>query len=349
MKLQGRYLDEFLAGKKNNLDIIRFLAASLVILSHAYPLTIGHNATEPFGLFTNSQSTFGSLAVSIFFIISGFLITQSFERSKDIVRFSKARIFRIIPGLVVVVSLSVFILGPIFTTLNLVEYFTNPQTYEYLRTIFMYHIQYDLPGVFESNTAPVSVNGSLWTLWYEFLFYGVVGFLGVIRLLHKQTVIVAFIASTVLFHFGHGGYYTDLFRYFSAGMLFYLFRGKILQNVWLALLSLVIVFISAKLGKFNYLFPIFGGYFIFYIGYASKITLHHFSKYGDFSYGIYIYAFPVQQMVVNLFHNDITPLQNFIISYPITLCFAIASWHLVEEKALKLRNVALVKSIMSVH
>ncbi|WP_071393482.1 acyltransferase family protein [Bacillus tuaregi] len=348
MKLQGRYLEEFLSGRKNNLDIIRFLAASLVILSHAYPLTIGHNATEPFGLFTHSQSTFGSLAVGVFFIISGFLITQSFDRTKDLVRFSQARIFRIIPGLMAVVTISVFIVGPIFTTLNPIEYFTHPQTYDYLRTIFMYPIQYDLPGVFETNTAPISVNGSLWTLWYEFLFYGVVGLLGAAKLLNKRIVIVSVVASTILFHFGQGGYYTDLFRYFGMGMLFYLYRARIVQNGWVAFFSFLVVVMSAKLGHFNYIFPIFGSYFIFYIGYASRITLQHFGKYGDFSYGIYIYAFPIQQMVVYFFNNEITPLQNFIISYPITILFAIASWHLVEKKAMKLRNVVLVKSSMSV-
>lgn len=335
---KGRYLDECSNTKKNNLDFIRFVAAVLVIFSHAYPLTTGNNGSELFAVLTNGQMTFGHLAVITFFIISGFLITQSFDRSKDIVKFMKARILRIFPGLIVVVFLAAFVLGPFFTTLSLKDYLFNYQTLQYLTTISLYWIHYDLPGVFQNNVYPVAVNGSLWTLYYEFVFYIVVGVLGVSRLLNKWVLIVGFVVCTILFYLSIGSEYVNLFRYFCAGMLFYVYRKKIILNFWLAILSLVLLLISVEFGYLKFFFPIFGSYLIFYFAYQSKVNLHNFGKYGDFSYGIYIYAFPVQQIVTYYYGEGITPLTNFLISLPFTLIFAVLSWHLVEKYALRLKN-----------
>ncbi|WHY76922.1 acyltransferase [Neobacillus sp. WH10] len=348
MFLKGRNIDECINARKNNLDIIRFFAATLVIFSHAYPLTYGNNGSEPFAIFTNGEMTFGELAVSIFFVISGFLITQSFVRSNDPVKYFKARSLRIFPGLIFCVLLSVFILGPIFTELSLMDYFKNRDTYEYMSTITLYLIQYDLPGVFQTNVWPTAVNGSLWTLWYEFFFYIVVAILGVTRLLDRRFVLACFILSSIVYFMGIGGFYSDLFRYFSAGMVFYLYRKQIKLNGWFAILSLVIVILTAKFGFFDYALSIFGTYLIFYIAFDTRLKLENFGKYGDFSYGIYIYAFPFQQIMVYIFHNQLSPLKNFLYSFPVTLLFAIVSWHLVEKRALKYKNVSF-KALFSKH
>jgi peptidoglycan/LPS O-acetylase OafA/YrhL len=338
--LKGRYIDQCIDSRKNNLDIIRFLAATFVLFSHAYPLTIGHNGSEPFAVFTVGQMTFGELAVAIFFVISGFLITQSFDRSKNVSYYVKARILRIFPGLIFCVLLSVFILGPIFTDLSTVDYFKNRETLDYFKTITLYWLQFDLPGVFSANIWPGAVNGSLWTLWYEFFFYIVVAVLGITRLLDKRIVILGFVLATALDVMGRGGFYTDLFRYFSAGMVFYLFRKQIKLNIWAALVSFIILAITMKMGHFVYAFSIFGTYLIFYLAFETKLKLHSFGKYGDFSYGIYIYAFPIQQIMTHLFENQLTPWQNFLYSFPFTLLLAIASWYLVEKRALKYKNVS---------
>ena len=118
MFLKGKYIDQCIDSRINNLDIIRFIAATLVVFSHSYPLTLGNNGSEPFAVFSNGQMTFGELAVSIFFVISGFLITQSYDRSKDLIYYMKARTLRIFPGLIFCVILTVFLLGPFFTRLK---------------------------------------------------------------------------------------------------------------------------------------------------------------------------------------------------------------------------------------
>lgn len=338
--LKGRNLDELMNERKNNFDIIRFIAATLVIFSHAYPLT-NNPGIEPFGVISNGLMSFGGLAVKIFFVISGFLITQSFDRSKDVVSYAKARILRIFPALIVVVLLSVFVLGPIFTTVSLKNYFSDPQTFNYFKTLTLYKMEYYLPGVFQF-TPNKAINGSLWTLWYEFFFYIVVGVLGVTRLLNKKMVIGGFILATILFHLGRGNFYTDLFRYFGAGMLFYLFRKNIIHNGWLALLSFIVLALTIKTHYFNYTLTIFGTYIIFYLSFHRNLKFYGFGKYGDFSYGIYIYAFPIQEMIVYLCHNRFSPLENFLIAFPITLVFAIASWHIIEKNALKLKKKRVI-------
>nr|WP_295972281.1 acyltransferase [uncultured Bacillus sp.] len=344
MFLSGKTVDLCIDERKNNLDFIRFVAATCVIFSHAYPLTTGNNASEAFAVFSKGQMTLGELAVSIFFVISGFLITQSYDRSKDPIYYFKARVLRIFPGLIFCVFLTILLLGPIFTELSVKDYFKNRETFDYLKTITLYWIQYDLPGVFQTNVWPVAVNGSLWTLWYEFFFYIVVAALGVVRLLDKRVVLVGFILASALYFLGIGGLYTDLFRYFGAGMVVYLFRKHIKMNGWMAIISLIILMITVKMGYFVYAFTIFGTYLIFYFAFDTRVKLQNFGKYGDFSYGIYIYAFPIQQIMSYLFHNQLTHWENFLLAFPFTLLFAIISWYLVEKRALKYKKV-MFKSI----
>lgn len=340
MFLKGNNIEHFIANRKNNLDIIRFLAASLVLFSHAYPLTTGNNGSEPFAILTNGEMTFGELAVAIFFIISGFLITQSFDRSKNPINYFKARSLRIFPGLIFCVLLSIFLLGPILTKLSVKDYFANRETYDYLKTITLYWLQYDLPGMFPENIWPGAVNGSLWTLWYEFFFYIVVAVLGVTRMLNKRIVLFGFILATALYFLGRGAFYTDLFRYFGAGMVFYLYRKHIKLNGFIALLSLIILILTARNGYFEYSLSVAGTYLIFYFAFASKVKFYNFGKYGDFSYGIYIYAFPIQQIMTQAFNNQITPLENFLLSFPVTLIIAIISWHMIEKQALKYKKAS---------
>jgi peptidoglycan/LPS O-acetylase OafA/YrhL len=349
-------LNSFLESRKNNFDIIRFFAAVLVIFSHSYPLTMGHDKLEPLMKLTNNQTGFGHLSVIIFFIISGFLITQSFDKSQNLLHYSKARILRIFPALIVLLLLTVFVLGPLLTTLSLGEYFTNFDTWKYLiLNISLIGVQYDLPGVFENNIFPTSVNGSLWTLWFEFFFYIIVAFLGALKILNKKVVLVAFISCLVFsfvepvfngnFLFGFLFKYVSLFIYFGAGMLFYLFRNEIKIDFRLALFSIINIIIWTYLGYFDYAFPIFGTYLIFYISLQTKISFHNFTKHGDFSYGLYIFAFPIQQIVTLSFDNQLTPIGNFLFSFPISLILSILSWHLIEKKALMLKKTNLLKKI----
>lgn len=122
----------------------------------------------------------GPLGVFIFFTISGYLVSESWDRDPHLLRFFQRRLLRILPGLAVCVLLTVGVLGPLLTTLPLADYFSNPHTLGYLRTIGLY-ITYYLPGVFDGNRYPNAVNGSLWSLPVEFLMYIVVALVGVLH------------------------------------------------------------------------------------------------------------------------------------------------------------------------
>lgn len=122
----------------------------------------------------------GPLGVFIFFAISGFLVSESWDRDPHLLRFFQRRLLRILPGLTVCVLLTVGVLGPLLTTLPLSDYFANQHTLGYMRTIGLY-VTYYLPGVFDSNRYPNAVNGSLWSLPVEFLMYVIVALIGVLH------------------------------------------------------------------------------------------------------------------------------------------------------------------------
>jgi peptidoglycan/LPS O-acetylase OafA/YrhL len=336
--------------RSNNFDAIRFLAASAVIFSHSYPVTTGNDNKEVLYILSKGQITCGSIAVAIFFTVSGFLICYSWEKSNSTITFLKSRILRIFPGLFFVLLFAMFILGPLVTDLPLKYYFFNIKTYTYIESITLHNIQqYYLPGVFIHNiyhpiVGPI-VNASLWTLEYEFLFYIIVAILGIIGALRKSSVLgffIIFFALPVTLRYIHLSPWCfntmELFRYFAAGMIFYLFRMYIPLNRYLAFLSASILILLLFIGKFVEIFPLPGSYLIFYFAFSKNIKLYSFAKYGDFSYGLYIYSFPIQQTITFYFHNDIYPLANFIFSYPIVLTFAIISWHIIERPFLKLKN-----------
>ena len=146
-------------GRKNNLDLIRFIAAAMVIFAHSFPLTLGEGCAGPLTRFSHGQMSFGNLAVCIFFLFSGFLITKSVLHRTTAKAFFSARIVRLFPPLIAVVLVCTFVLGPAMTELPAGEYFASAQTWKYLGNICLLLI-HELPGVFTHNPYDASVNGA---------------------------------------------------------------------------------------------------------------------------------------------------------------------------------------------
>lgn len=345
-----RYLSDCINTRKNNLDFIRFFAASLVIISHAFPLTTGTDKHELMVLFTHNQLTLGRFAVAVFFIISGFLITASYDRSHDIRRFVRARFLRIFPGLAVVVLLTAFVLGPMVTSMPLAGYFREHQTYKYLATMFLRNSD-ALPGVFVTNPYPGAVNGSLWTLFFEVLCYCIVAVMGIVGLLKRQPILVVFLLVMLVplpacwtWHRWHMSTMLGFTKLFTSGMLCYVYRDHIRLSKWLALIALVGLLISTQLGGLDRLLPVFGTYLVMYCAFTPCGNLWNFAKHGDFSYGMYIYAFPIQQTIVHMSGGKISPEFNMLISFPFVLLFAALSWHIVEKKCLRRKTAGKAAS-----
>jgi peptidoglycan/LPS O-acetylase OafA/YrhL len=344
-------LSDLASGRNNNFNLLRMIAASAVLISHAYPISMGERAIEPLEYLLGM--TLGTLAVITFFAISGFFISQSFDHRRSLVGFCIARILRIYPGLMVVLILTLLVLGPIFTSITQSAYFSDHATLLYLpRNLTLRWLQYDLPGVFRDNPYPAAINGSLWSLFYEVVCYGmVVVVVGMVGLTKRSWCFGVFLgiyalgyltSKPIISHDHTSGLLVNFHQLtlpFVLGMAVYQFR------YFLPLSSLVSVSVgsAAVLTYHTSWFPesfvFFWCYLIFYLGYLPGRLLRFYNHIGDYSYGMYIYAFPCEQIVVALW-KGISPLGLMIMSFPATLALAVLSWHLVEKRALARRSVA---------
>jgi len=320
--------------RANSFDLIRLLAATWVLIAHSSPLR-GHEETSFLGYDNVSK-----IAVYIFFAISGYLITQSWVADPNPYRFSMRRALRVFPGLICVVLLSVFVLGPVGTTLPVGKYFATRGTWGYLRNITL-SVRYHLPGVFTENVGETSVNGSLWTLPLEVMMYGGVLVLGRLRLLTWWVALLVacgLAAGALLLGPTHPRYgLCDLGVYFWLGAVLYLARDH-LPLRWPIGAALVVV---AALCAYRPLFHVVAWVAIPYVVLLVSLTRLPGAgltrKFGDFSYGIYIYAFPVQQVVVWRGGARLSAAQNLLWVLFFTFMLAAASWHWIESPALKLK------------
>lgn len=320
--------------RANSFDLIRLLAATWVLVAHSVPLR-GHPEASFLGYDNVSK-----IAVYVFFAISGYLITQSWVADPSPFRFSVRRALRVFPGLICVVVLSVFVLGPVVTTLPLGKYFATRGTWGYLRNIAL-SVRYQLPGVFTNNVGETSVNGSLWTLPLEVMMYGGVLVLGRLRLLtwwSALTVACGLGAGALLLGPTHPRYgLCDLGVYFWVGAALYLARDRFPLR-WPVAAALVVV---AALCAYRPIFHVMAWVAIPYLVLLVSLTRLPGAgltrKFGDFSYGIYIYAFPVQQAVVWRNGAELSSGRNLIRVLFFTFMLAAASWHWIESPALRLK------------
>lgn len=332
--------------RENNFNIIRFVAAIMVIYGHMYYL-IGSNPKSYFGM------PVSSIGVKIFFLISGYLIMQSYIRDTNILRYAIRRFFRIVPGLIGVVLFSILIVGPLFTTLPLGDYFRDPLTKIYLRNI-LFFINYNLPGVFAENIYPNAVNGSLWSLPVEVFMYIMLPFIiSIFRKLPKKPVILCLAIIMEGINIGRQVFFSDLrvviygsnvidalalIPYFFVGMLFCFDEMKRYLNFQLATALMLVgmmLDVSGKKGELVLFFIL--PYFIFSFAFAENPYFKKCFSKNDYSYGLYLYGFVIQQVLVNKLAYLGLSLNIFmILSTVVTMFFAVLSWHLIEKPCQKL-------------
>lgn len=329
--------------RTNNFNIIRFLAAFLVIYGHMSFLT----GNSPALLFFQPVST---VAVKVLFVISGYLVTKSFLSDPDLPRYLVRRSFRIFPALAVVVLLSAFVLGPLVTRLSVAEYFANSRTWEYLSNILLRPV-YALPGVFESNPYPNAVNGSLWTLPAEFLTYLLLppillipGKVGSVRLASALATVVTLTLSILYLTVFPGArcvvWGSNLFQmlpllpYFFVGSLYSLPALRRLLRLQFAL-PLALIAAIAKTGAAANEVLVFLALPYLTLAFAlceAPIFSRWFAK-SDFSYGLYLWGFPVQQLLLYLFPAWIGwgDWRLAWLCFAAALAFAVPSWYLAER------------------
>ena len=320
----------------NNFDTLRILAALAVLVSHAFALTTGSDAADPLFRLTGGEATIGGTAVCVFFAISGSLITRSFLRSNDAATFLAARALRLYPALVVMLIVLALIAGPLLTTLPLAAYLDHPATLRHLAVnLSLLASEPGLPGVFETLPFPRSVDGSLWTLPHEVRCYAVVLLLGLTGLLRRGPLIL--LPALALILFAARTWAPDatpwFYTAFAAGMAFTCLRPPL--NGWAALACALLCLASVKLGGFRIVTATFGSYAILWLALAPRVRLPDLARFGDVSYGLYIWAFPVQQLTIHLLGTKGGWALNVAVSLPIALALAWLSWRYVESPAMQ--------------
>jgi peptidoglycan/LPS O-acetylase OafA/YrhL len=251
--------------RHNNFDVLRLVAAISVMFSHAFLIAEGTQRHEPLIVLTGNQAILGLCGVFVFFAISGFLVTQSFEETGDPLQFLAKRALRIFPGLFVALLLSAFVLAPIVSTLEPGAYFRRAELYQYvLSNILLSQRVHELPGVrFVANSVGLEINGSMWTLRWEFLMYLMVLVLGAMRLLCLPVMLgllalgLACWQFTALARLDGWGW---LLGFFAAGMVLYRLRATRIFDGRVALIALAGLVLSVPLRQFTPLFPLFGCY-----------------------------------------------------------------------------------------
>ena len=330
----------------NSFDTLRLFFAVLVIFSHSYALGRGSNDTEPLSVLTHGQITFGNVSVWAFFVISGFLIAQSWTRSPNPLKFLKRRVSRIYPG---------FIVAALLMALVVVPFAVDPAARQpfaignfVLQTLRLQ--VFKVAPVFVHNAQPNALNGSLWSVPFEFWCYIGILLMGLTGVLRRRWPVVAIFAAVIAWHlylsitgwipggkvlgliFGFPLFWAIVLPFFLAGSLFHLFGGTALLRKPLMIVAFAILAASNFIPNgLLVTLPICGAYLLLGLAYLPWLRPLNLARFGDFSYGTYLYAYPIQQLIVKFNGGAMDPLKLFLLAAPISIGVGALSWFLIER------------------
>ena len=321
-------------------DMLRLFLSLAIVLFHCWETSYG----GPEGIDPIVAFPLSACILPVFFGLSGFLVAGSALRANSVQVFFVFRVLRLAPALITEVTLSALILGPLVTSVDLGAYFSDPRFYAYFGNIIG-HIHFVLPGVFEHNPKAGIVDINLWTLRPEFFCYLIMLGLLSFKLVSKRSLVFLAALMTVAIplavssgrlspHWGHAMVYA-----FVMGALAYLYRDKIVLD-WRLFVGCMVA--SLLLNKYApapmlHLSVPTLTYCMVYIG-MQRVPAPWPLNQGDYSYGIYLYGFPIQQTLVQSFPQLRYPWLLFVVAVPIIVGFAAFSWHVIEKPALALRK-----------
>lgn len=338
--------DKFDEGHASGFDYLRIFLAICVLCVHSFSTSYG----KPIEALVFSPPLRGvtTLVLPMFFSLSGFLVAASLIRTQSIIRFLGLRALRLIPALAVEITLSALLLGPLFTTLPLSTYFADSEFQTYFLNI-LGDVHFLLPGLFRDNPYYQAINISLWTIPYELDCYIALTAIAILRIIKRRHLFLALIIFWHIFIFAQdsifgAGLSVDsslpsriLFLNFLDGVLLFVFAKNIPVSGIMTAASLVLSFIMLNLPYA----PYFASFLIAHgtVGLGLlKIPKNRLIASGDYSYGIYLYAFPIQQLYAHLFPKLHSWYFNILFALPVTFIFAAFSWHAVEKHVLKLKK-----------
>ncbi|MGE4411205.1 MAG: acyltransferase family protein [Sphingobium sp.] len=341
-----RISDEWLKADRNNLTLVRLILASSVIISHSYWFVYGVEGEDSFSQFLGRPIS--GFAVDGFFFLSGFLVYRSLIRRHDIGDFLKARLARLWPALFVSVSFTA-LAGLLFTSaMGWSDYFRGATGAFLLRNLLLQGGAYTLTGV-SCGEGPCVVNGSLWTIAWEVRCYVLLALLLPLGLAGERVmarvVLPLTFAGALLWHVvPHPGpevggvfYNLDmadrLWTMFALGIAAYIFRDRLVLSWWIALGLLAATLVENRMGIDLHIHSLLTGYVVLCAGFLTARTGAVSGRWPDYSYGIYIYAFPVMMLIgssLTFTHYGLLALASALATLPL----AALSWHYVEKPVL---------------
>jgi peptidoglycan/LPS O-acetylase OafA/YrhL len=322
----------------NSLNAIRLLLAGLVVVQHSWALGLGRPAPEPFGL------DLGATAVAGFFTISGYLISGS-RLSTAALPFAWKRFLRIYPGYWVAIGVTAFGLAPIGARLGGGSYSINSAAHFALANVTSWRV----PSIGTTLTTvpyPQVWNGSLWTIFFEILCYIGIGVLYAVPAAKQRPeitltlFIAASIATILVPHVTQSARpetVAQLGAFALAGATLRMYRGRIPMRPWIASAAVVVFLALSWVGAFHTLAPLPFAYLLLWLG--ARLPLQSIGRRNDYSYGLYIYAFPVQQILAVMDVGRFGAFAFLVASALAVSPLAVASWWLIEKPAMTMRTV----------
>jgi peptidoglycan/LPS O-acetylase OafA/YrhL len=332
-------------GRTTGFDYLRLILASAIILWHGIATSYGQ-AVE-LGFWRSPIGVAYHFVLPMFFALSGFLVCGSLDRCPTLISFFALRVLRIVPALAMEVLLSALLLGPALTVLPAGAYFADARLHAYFLNMIG-DIHYVLPGLFVTNPVGNTVNAQLWTMPYELMCYLALGGLALSGLLKRRVAFLAFTLLTQAIWAWHAIALGDtgssngasgevLVVAFLGGLLIHLYRDRIVLHAGLfAAVTAIAVWLST-LPHGAYYLPLPAAYMVVYLGLLNP-PLAPLIRSGDYSYGLYLYGYPLQQAVAWLGPPARHWWINVGIALPAALLVAVGSWHLLERRALALRR-----------
>jgi len=334
-----RYLGDFDGRRDNNFTLVRILFALMVLFGHSYH--ISGNGYDPISKLIVPYPWLGDVAVGGFFAISGFLVTASFA-SRSATQYVLSRSVRIYPAIVVYCIVAILIVGPLGSSVGPAQYFAT-QPFNYLKNALLWSWHVNLPYNFLSNPFPGSTNGSMWTLPIEMRSYGLVltlGLLGIWRNRLAATITLIGLLYFVLFGsdvsylFAGENRYHNPMAFFAVGCFAWVNRD-IIPLSWPIVIAAFFVQLLFLTGPYRIaVHSVCLAYIIFYLVY--RVRHINIDKFGDISFGVYIYAWPLQQLV---WWPGQSGLTNAILATILVVPTAYLSWWLVEKPALHVKSL----------
>lgn len=354
-RIEARTISAALNGKNNSFGLIRLVLATAVIVSHAWPL--GGYGSEPTHYLFQNQAHVGTIAVFGFMAISGYVVTKS-AAATDLLQFAWRRLLRMFPAFWVALIVTAFVLGPIvFAIANggLAGYFTladgGPFTYV-LRNFDLSIYQWGITGVFE-DLPKTSVNGSLWTLAYEWGCYVLIGGLAFVGVLRKARFVIPLVALFFfLLQLGHTfapelvenipfvGHKdrVSLTLMFLWGATIAVYSRKIKLTNTAGIVALLVLAASLLIGGFHLIGLPALAYGVIWVAVVLPKRFQAIGDKNDYSYGIYLYGWPAQQLGMFLGWGALGLVPWTIASILIATACAWLSWHLIEKRMMGLKD-----------